>query len=441
MNSYTGRADLDTVLNIPANFIHTVVIGAGPYGLSLAAHLREKGVPFRIFGRPMQTWATQMPPGMRLQSAGSALNLPRASQPFTLSQFCGETGRPYSGAAGSVVLEDFVAYGEEFARRCVPNLEGENIKAVDRSDDLFRVTTSSGEKFFARHVVVATGLSHLQHVPAEFRHLPAARVTHPSQHRGFPEFAGRDVTVLGSGGSALHSAALLHEAGARVTLIARGRKIHVEKPYCGSEQRSWFGRALRPSSPLGNSLRSRLACALPDVLHALPAQARRLLLYKHLRPAGEAALHNRVSGFPILLGCRVHAVEAADGSCGRLRLTLTDGGGNARQHLTSHLVSATGYRIDLGRLLLLTQSLRERIRVDRRGAPKLNRQFQSTVPGLHFIGPLAAPGFGPAQRFVAGAEFAAERVSRELQRSFARDGRRAGHGASVGVLAARERAL
>ena len=220
MNSYTGGADLDIVRNIPANFIHTVVIGAGPYGLSLAAHLREKGVPFRIFGRPMQTWATQMPAGMRLQSAGSALNLPGRSQPFPLSQFCGETGRPYTDAAGSVALEDFVAYGEEFARRYVPNLEGENIKAVDRSDDLFRVTTSSGEKFFTRHVVVATGFSHLQHVPAEFRHLPAARVTHPSQHRSFYEFAGRDVTVLGSGGSALHSAALLHEAGARVTLIA-----------------------------------------------------------------------------------------------------------------------------------------------------------------------------------------------------------------------------
>ena len=388
----------------------------------------------------MQTWSTQMPEGMRLQSDGAASNLSGGSQPYTLAQFCAETGRPYHDTQNPVALEDFVAYGEEFARRFVPNLEHENIKAIDRTEDLFRVTTASGEKFLARQVVMATGLSLFPYMPVALRHLPAARVTHPSQHRTFTEFAGREVTVLGCGASALNAALSLREAGAKVTLIARARKIRLDPP-CASGKRSRLQRLLRPSTPLGSSLRSWFACAAPDAFHTLPARVRGVLTFQHLRPAGDRSLRGRISGFSTLLGCRVHAVEAADGSGGRLRLTLTDGQGHARQHLTSHLIAATGYRIDLNRMQVLSQSLRECIRVDHRGAPKLNRAFRSTVPGLHFVGPIAAPGFGPAQRFLAGTEFAATRVSRELARGFIREGRLSERQAGVGVMAARERAL
>ena len=417
-----------------------VVVGAGPYGLSLAAHLREKGVSFRIFGQPMQTWATQMPEGMRLKSDGFASNLSTGSRPYTLAHFCQETGRRYHDTLLPVPLEDFVAYGQEFARRFAPNLETENIRAVERADDLFRVTTASGERFFARKVVLATGLSLFQHLPPEFRHLPPARVTHPAQHRTFTEFAGREVTVLGRGASSLNAAVLLHEAGARVTLIARSRKLHIHDPG-DPKERPRLQRLLHPSTPLGTSLRSWLACAGPDVFHAFPGRLRRLLVFKHLGPAGGTALKGRVEGFPTLLGCRIHAVETADGSGGRLRLTLTDSEGNVRQHLTSHLIAGTGYRIEKDRLQLLSPTLRERLRVDGRGVPKLNRSFESSVPGLHFVGPIAAPGFGPLLRFVAGTGFAADRVSHSLQRGFARERHKANGKAALGALAARGRAL
>ena len=93
-----------------------VIVGAGPYGLSLAAHLREAGVPFRIFGQPMQSWATQMPAGMKLKSDGFASNLSAGSNPFTLEDFCRLTGRPYHPTNIPVAVEDFIAYGQEFAK-------------------------------------------------------------------------------------------------------------------------------------------------------------------------------------------------------------------------------------------------------------------------------------------------------------------------------------
>lgn len=400
----------------------TVIVGAGPYGLSLAAHLRSKGVPFRIFGRPMQTWATQMPKDMRLKSDGFASNLSTGAAPYTLAQFCEETGRPYHDTLLAVPVADFIAYGEEFARRFVPTLEPEDISSVQAVNGYYRVRTASGEEFLARRVVVAAGLSVFQHIPAAFRHLPAGRVTHPSQHTSFEEFAGREVTVLGRGASSLNAAALLHEAGAKVTLISRSRKIHIHQ-LADPTQRPLHKKVLHPSSPLGTSLRSWMVCKAPDLFHTLPVALRRVLVHKHLGPAGGAALQSRLDGFTKMLGANIHAAEPADGTGDRLRLTFTDSNSKVRLHLTSHVVAGTGYRTDLKRLSFLSANVQEGIRTNAGGVPRLSRSFESSLKGLHFIGPVAAPEFGPLVRFVAGAEFAAERVSLHLQRAWLGDRR------------------
>ena len=400
-----------------------VVVGAGPYGLSLAAHLREQELPFRIFGKAMQTWSTQMPEGMFLRSGLKDSCLSAAGASFSLGDYIAAGGRNPSSAR--IALADFVAYGEAFARQFVPDLEPDYIRSINRQRDLFRITTVNGERLLSRRVVIATGLNYLQHTPRELRHLPATRVTHPSQHSNYSEFRGRDVTVLGSGASALNAAALLKEAGARVTLIARATKLKVDAP---------------PEAANAAS-KNPVARLNPDLYRRLPEPMRAFLNARQNRPCGDGALHGRLEGFPILLGCRIHAVEPADGACERLRVTLTDGRGQVRQHLTTHLISATGYQYDKGRVQMLSQSLREQIRVGREGAPKLNHGFESTVPGLHFIGPLAAPSFGPQLRSIAGSGFAAQRVAHTLRSSLEREDQRAESRGGVGVLARRQRTL
>lgn len=397
-----------------------VIVGAGPYGLSLAAHLRAKGVPFRIFGQPFQSWNGQMRTGMRLQSNGFALNLSTGAGPYTLGQFCRDTQRPYDDTQMPVAVEDFIAYGHEFARRYVPTLETDQVTSIRSVEEGFRVTIATGELIDARRVVIAPGVSLFQQIPADFRHLPAARVTDPSQHGDFKAFAGRDVTVLGRGASALNAAVLLDEAGARVTLITRGRKIRLqEQP--SLEGRPLLQRLLRPCTPLGTGLRFLLASSAPGFLHALPPAIRSVLNSKLIEPAGSAALKDRIGLFPVLRGCRIHAIEKADGAGERLRLTLTDGNGRPTQHLTSHLMAGTGYRVDLDRLRFLSSELRDLVRVDSAGAPVLTRTFESSVKGLYMIGPIAAPSFGPLLRFIAGTNFAAGRISLHLQRAWLRE--------------------
>jgi thioredoxin reductase len=395
------------VLNTLQNPLPVAILGAGPYGLTLAAHLRAKGVPFRIFGQPLHTWTTQMPEGTPLKSRGAACDLSTGGAPYTFAQFSLEAGLPCDEAK-PVAMEDFIAYGREFARRFVPMLENEEIASVRRTDRMFRVSTASGEHFFARRVVMATSLALEPHIPAEFRHLPASRVTHPAHHRTGREFAGRDVTVLGSSASALHAAALLNEAGARVTLLSRERRLRLPAAEVAAARPRKISAATLTQVP-------------PGFFRLLPPSVRRRLAYREFGPVGDAGLRTRLAGVPVLTGCRVHAIEPADGSGDTLRITLTDRKGRMQRTLTSHLIAGAGYRVDVNRLRFLSAELRECMQLDRNAVPVLSRTFETSVRGLHMIGAAAAPSFGPLLRSISGANFAAGRVSLHLQKTWLRE--------------------
>jgi len=90
--------------------IDVAIIGAGPYGLSLAAHLNARGVEFRIFGEPMESWKTGMPPGMLLKSTPAASCLHDPERRFTVQQFCAERDAPYHDTLMALPLESFIAW-------------------------------------------------------------------------------------------------------------------------------------------------------------------------------------------------------------------------------------------------------------------------------------------------------------------------------------------
>src|SRR5271170_7665638 len=145
--------------------LNTAIIGAGPYGLSVAAHLRRNGVPFRIFGRPMDSWLSHMPKGMCLKSDGFASNISDPGHEFTLKQFCAERHIEYSDAALPVHLDTFTSYGLAFRERMVPELEETLVVGIDRSPEGFLLRLETGETFTACRVVLAVGITHFEFVP------------------------------------------------------------------------------------------------------------------------------------------------------------------------------------------------------------------------------------------------------------------------------------
>ena len=175
---------------------------------------------------------------------------------------------------------------------------------------------------------------------------------------------------------------------------------------------------------MGVGIRSWLACNLPDLFRVLPGPVRRTIVFKHLGPACGTALQGRVEGcFPTLMGWSIASAEPfAEGKQrdSAVKLMLRGPNGELREHVTSHIIAGTGYRVDLARLRFLSGKIRVQIKLERNGAASLNRYFESTVRGLYFVGPASAANFGPLQRFAAGATYAASRVTAHVRQDLLR---------------------
>nr|WP_203691591.1 FAD-dependent oxidoreductase [Streptomyces sp. SID12488] len=441
------------------------VIGAGPFGLSTAAHLRARGIPVRVFGEPMVSWRDHMPAGMLLKSTPAASSIDAPQRGHTLADYCDAAGVPRLVTDEDIIpVETFIAYGEWFQQRLVPELERVRVVSVDRrhkgtdshgasspgSGGGFELKLESGELFSARAVVVATGLSGLAHLPPELADAapdgpsPTGPVSHSSQHHDLSRFAGRELIVVGAGQSALETAALAAEAGAQVRVVSRGSgRVAFGAP-------PWRQPRLRPESPFGNAWSLWALTYYPHPYRYLPARARHYLVRRVLGPLGAWWLRDRFEGkvqvsevarivragvtgaagdMAAPRAAQAQGVKGAKGAGGaaeangsgsgvgfvggRPVLTVRELGGRTRELSADHVIAATGYRVDIAAMDFLGHELRTELAVSR-GTPRLGTGYVSSVPGLYFTGLPAAASYGPVMRFVCGTEFASPRLAGHL---------------------------
>jgi thioredoxin reductase len=360
----------------------------------------------------MNSWSRHMPQGMHLKSEGFASDLYDPEGQFPLKTFCATRGLPYADVGLPVAIETFIAYGLEFQRRYVPEVENVQITSVTGSEGQFELTTATGEIVRARRVVVAAGIVNFAYLPPVLAAVPNTLLTHSSQHSDLTGFKGRQVAVLGAGASAVDIAVLLQQAGADVSLVARRPAIQFHEPPV--EPRPFLERVKAPRSGLGLGWRSRMCTDIPLVFHALPESMRVRAVQGHLGPAPCWFTRDAVTGrLPMHLGVTLAGAESHGG---RVRLALRQVGKEDRQVEVDHVIAATGYKPAVSRLTFLAESLRSNIRKVEE-SPILDRHFESSIPGLYFIGIAAANSFGPLLRFAYGARFAANRVAARLARA------------------------
>ncbi len=400
--------------------LSVALIGAGPYGLSIGAHLSGRGVDYRLFGTPMHTWRHHMPEGMWLRSEGFASNLADPGDVLTLERYCAEHGFDVGGWGVPVPLEVYSGYGEWFVEQTRVPVEDTQVVALAADNDGFVLDLATGETVRAARVVVAVGLTHFRHMPAEFTDLPSGLCSHSSSVRGgisgttesrlHPgDFAGRRVTVIGAGQSALENAALLHEHGAEVEIVARAGAIVWNPPPHPLDRPPWK-RLRRPIGGLCTGMGCWLYEHGPRIFHMLPEEQRVRMATETFGPSGAWWLRERIEGkVRVRLNHRVSATRPhGDG----VELQFEETGGGTILH-TDHVICATGYRVDLDRLRFIDPALAGSISTVA-GHPTLDSHFQSSVPGLHFVGAASAPAFGPVTRFVLGARFTARVLERRL---------------------------
>jgi thioredoxin reductase len=385
------------------------IIGAGPYGLSLAAHLAAAGVNFRIFGRPMGLWRDHMPENMMLKSNGYASNLSAPDgAASSLKSFCRLHGLEYGDLNVPVPRSTFVAYADWFRARHVPMLEEQMVTGLDRSGDAYLLTLENGERVTAAQVVLAVGITAFAHTPAALASLPSHLASHSFDHVTVGQFAGKDVVVVGAGASAVNLAYELREAGARTSLLVRGPLVEYHEPPNPKALSPWQ-LLTNPPAPFGQGWRSLLPARLPSLFYRLPEKWRARSIRSHMKPAAGWFMRDKVMGLvPELLGRSITGAVAADG---KVQLSLSTG-----EILScDHVIAATGYRMDLNRLSFLAPRLARAIA--RPGKVlEVTPSFETDLEGLYALGPLAMENFGPLLRFVCGASFAAPRLARILRR-------------------------
>jgi thioredoxin reductase len=392
--------------------VDVAIIGAGPYGLTLANSLRERGIEFRIFGKPLESWKANMPPGMLLKSYPWASNLYAAQRGFTAKEFCNRRTLPYHDTMMALARETFVAYGEEFQSRLVPNVEPRMLRLLTRSPHGFRAELDDGQVVDARRVVIAVGIQHFRYMPKVFDNLPAELYSHSGEHGSLDRLAGRDVTIVGAGSSATDLAALLHQEGGPVCLVARTNEV----AFAGApRRRSFLERLVGPSSGIGEGWGLKVCAGAPGLVRLLPEAHRLRLAYTPaLGPLGGAFMRDRVIG-----KVRMKAgfqVSDARSHGGKVHLHLRRRDGTVEVVKTDHVVTATGYRIDAQRLSFLDRRIQADLR-SANGAPVLSADYESSVPGLHFIGPISAASFGPVARFVFGTQHPCRSLPRYLSKA------------------------
>jgi thioredoxin reductase len=361
----------------------------------------------------MDTWLNHMPKGMMLKSDGFASNLYDPGSEYTLGQFCAERGVQYADTGVPVRLETFNSYGLAFQLRMVPELEQKVVVGVDRAAEGFRLLLEGGVTVNAQRVVLAIGITHFEHIPGALANLPVEFLSHSARHSEVAPWRGRSVVVVGGGASGLDMAGLLHEAGADVQLVGRQKELRFHSAPSG-KPRSWWQQFRHPKSGLGPGLRSRFFSDAPWAFRYLPENIRLEIVRKALGPSGGWFIRDKVTGrIPVHLG---YSPERAEIENGKVRLHLRSSDGAEREVLTEHIIAATGYKVDLNRLGFLSSEIRSHLRsVD--GAPVLSSSFESSVPGIYFVGIAAANTFGPVMRFAFGAGFVARRLTETMSKT------------------------
>lgn len=382
---------------------NVAIIGAGPYGLAAAAHFSAAAIPFRIFGEPMSFWRHNMPHGMLLRSPWVATHIAEPSERFLLDDFYREAGMTIPKL---LPVENFVDYGCWFQKRIACDLDTRIVKRIEPHENGFLVALDDDRAVIANRIVMAAGLRHHEVRPAAFDGLPRELVFHSSEHTSSAPYRGKRIAVIGRGQSACEAAAILHEAGAEVDIVCRGSLVWNADPAQRSPlrkaARALLGDKLIPPSQVGPFPYNWVNEA-PGIIRHFPEATRDSWNEKNLRATAILWLRPRLAELPVDQGRTILGARRVGD---RVDIVLD----NATRRF-DHVLCATGYRIDVDKMAMLAPSLRARIK-RHAGLPVLSGGFESSVPGLHFIGAAAVGSFGPLLRFIAGAGFAARRLTR-----------------------------
>jgi cation diffusion facilitator CzcD-associated flavoprotein CzcO len=357
-----------------------LVIGAGPYGLAVAAHARQRGIGTVTVGSPMGFWRQQMPAGMFLRS-GPDWHLDVGHE-HSFTAFLTERNLT-TADVDPIPISIYLEYADWFTAEKRLPVDDVRVSRLVRSGGRFVAELVDGEDILADAVVSAPGIAHFAALPPWAAALPEQRWAHTVDLVDFEQLRGARCLIIGGRQSAYEWAALLCDHGAeRIDIVHRQ-----DVPRFAAADWSFV------DDHIADTLRT------PGWWRSLPA-AQREAINRRFWEVGRLTLEPWI--IP-RLDARVHRwprreVTRADDDGLSARVTLSTG----ERLDADFIVFATGYRADLQAVPYLTDLVGDAILV-KDGYPILDESFASTTPGLYIAGFPATQDFGPFFGFVRGA--------------------------------------
>jgi cation diffusion facilitator CzcD-associated flavoprotein CzcO len=371
-----------------------LIVGAGPFGLAVAAQASHLGIEHLVVGVPMQFWRKNMPAGMYLRSACDWHLDPVGVH--TIENFLRERGQTAQDVE-PLSLDFYLSYAEWFQNQKQITTLPAHIERLDRSDNHFVATTSEGDTIEARNVVIAPGFKHFTNIPEELKsRLPAGHYSHTCDFVDFSSARGKRYLIVGGRQSAFEWAALLLDAGASAVHITHRH----DSPAFKAADWSWVNPIVDNIGDDPNWFRRLSDDEKKQMNHRLWAEGR-----LKVEPWLEPRLNNdRVRVLP-----RTEVLNCVEEN-GELLVTLTKGATIA----CDHVILATGYKVDIARLPILSAGNILDDLATRNGFPVLDDHFQTSIKGLYITSMPATQDFGPFFGFTISVRVSATLICQQI---------------------------
>ena len=373
-----------------------LIVGAGPFGLAIAAYAQQYGIRHQLVGTAMGFWRDNMPEGMLLRSTCDWSLDPLDD--YSIDAYLNSLGKQCREVA-PLSRNFYLDYARWFQQGRA--LQSDEIKVVSliAEGDRFIALTDSGGRIYGKNVVVAVGFEAFAHSPPELVSLfPEGRCQHTCSLVDFGQLAGRRVLIIGGRQSAFEWAALIREAGADRIDVAYRHATPLFEP----SDWTWV-------NPIVDNL-----AADPGWYRRLSEDEKQQLnrrFWEEGRLKLEPWLAPRIDHPNVGLHPHSNVIGAEAGDQG-IEVAFDSG----ETFAVDEIVFATGYRVNLERLPFLAPELRSALGIQEGYAP-LDVNFQTRVPGLYLTSLAATRDFGSFLAFTVSVRAQANVIGQSIRRS------------------------
>ena len=372
--------------------VELLIIGAGPFGLSLAAQAAHDQVDHLVLGTPMGYWESNMPDGMYLRSECDwhldPLDVDTIDAYLASQQLTPADVLPLS-------LPFYLDYARWFQQQKRIAPLDVRVERLDKRDGQLVAQLDDGQQISAKNVVLALGFEYFRHVPDDLLALlPPERYSHTCDAVDLRPFREQRVLIVGGRQSAFEWAALLLEQGASSVHLSHR---HASPAYQVADW-TWV------NAPVAAMIDD------PGWFRGLPEIEREAVIQRMWgegRLKVEPWLQSRLASDAVTISPRTQLADCTELPSGELSVRLDDG----QSFSVDHIILATGYKVQLERIPLLAQGNLLPEIVSRNGFPVLDTHFQTSVPGLYVTSMAASQDFGPFFGFTGAVRTSARLIA------------------------------